>query len=173
MEFDAWRDSYGSRRWWGRAETKAAVIQGNPPFTEKDVLEFCDMAEIAAAPVVGVLPELPSKAARRRVTARLAASGGRVLARVRPGGLRFIPFGFWSAREGRGGGSGCGTKSSVLLVLWHKKLSRGETAELMELLLACGSGRAWPDTSRETGYICRRLFDPECFFTLRRPHKPH
>ena len=115
MATDAWREGDGARRRWGSGATSARWVQGNPPFDERSVTKFCGFAQAAAVPVVGVLPVLP-RAAGERVQGVLRRSAAEVWATVPPGGLRFVPEGFWTGREGRGGGDAnflmC-TKTSV------------------------------------------------------------
>ena len=146
MATDAWREGDGARRRWGSGATSARWVQGNPPFDERSVTKFCGFAQAAAVPVVGVLPVLP-RAAGERVQGVLRRSAAEVWATVPPGGLRFVPEGFWTGREGRGGGDGCGTRSAVQLVSWGASLTEEAAAELRELLLATGRRGEWPVVS--------------------------
>ena len=96
-------------------------------------------------PVVGVLRVLPRKV-KERVQGALRRSTAEVWATIPPGGLRFVPEGFWAGRKGRWGGEGCGTRSLVQLVGWGATLSETAATELRELLrlLAAGRRGKWP-----------------------------
>jgi hypothetical protein len=148
MKYDAWKEADGRERVWGTGETKAGRLQGNPPYDEKSVTQFCRLAQRATVPVLGVLPVLPGKPGGR-IARALATSGGEQWTLVPKGSMRFIPIGFWTAHAGRGGGDGCGTQSEVLIMEWRKspgaKPEEAEVNELRELLLAMGKQGAWPD----------------------------
>ena len=144
----AWRRTRGARA-TARDGNGAAERQrqgGNPPFDERSVTRFCGFAREAVAPVGGVLPVLPRKAGER-VQGELRRSAAEVWATVPPGGLRFVPEGFWTGREGRGEGDGCGMRSAVQLVSWDASLTEEAAVELRELLLAAGRRGEWPAVS--------------------------
>ena len=143
MATDAWWTAPGVERRWGTGETEARVLQGNPPYDERSVRRFCQYAQRAAVPVTGVLPVLPG-AARARVEREITSSGGRHLAKVAAGDMRFVPVGFWTGHEGRGGGEGCGTQSATVLVEWGGRVTPAAEQELKELLLAAGKRGKWP-----------------------------
>ena len=93
MAGDAWWEAPGVERRWGTGTTEARALQGHPPADEESVRRLCRFAQAAVAPLTAVLPVLPGTA-RGRVDAAISLSGGRQLARVAAGDMRFVPIGF-------------------------------------------------------------------------------
>ena len=171
MATDAWWTAPGVERRWGTGETEARVLQGNPPYDERSVRRFCQYAQRAAVPVTGVLPVLPG-AARARVEREITSSGGRHLAKVAAGDMRFVPVGFWTGHEGRGGGEGCGTQSATVLVEWGGRVTPAAEQELKELLLAAGKRGKWPSMGGGGGGTQKTGYTGSCRWGRLRPRRP-
>jgi hypothetical protein len=169
MTFDAWKAEDGRERVWGTGETEAGWLEGNPPYEVKAVRQFCRAAGRAVVPVVGVLPVYTSRAEEQ--TERLITqSGGEEWCRVLPGGMRFIPEGFWTGREGRGGGMGCGTRSAIRLVGWRTDPSGQARQEMRQILLAMTKRNTYPAMGRGWEAEDRGLLQ---YFPLGEAALPH
>ena len=80
LAHDAW-SANGAPRLWSK-DSLGHIFVGNPPYSWKDIMRFCERAKASSMPVMGIIP---AKAQNRLTAGMVRRSGGRLLAKFRAG----------------------------------------------------------------------------------------